>query len=254
MSDLNPTNKSLKAKGNFLFELLAVILAVALFFSLTYPARLWKAEEHNTKECRENMQHIFYAEITYLDDMLQYNDTLEVVVDYILSDTTQQRLRKFTGLDSLLATDIINYFDKIEDQMVDITQDSIFGEGPDSTITKMVDITVSALVDSMQRFAKRTDMDTTNLFILDSLRHWPEFDQKIDSVALYTLNNMFRCPTTNEGYLIEAFNDSTPKVINIYCPIDSSDIDSVDQDFKVSTLGGLRIENHGNIEGGEKSW
>ena len=75
--------KVLKPKGSIILEILAVIFAVALIFSLIYPGKLWKQEEQNQDKCRENMWHIYFAEITYLDANLVYNDTLEKVIDFI---------------------------------------------------------------------------------------------------------------------------------------------------------------------------
>ncbi|MFQ5751594.1 MAG: hypothetical protein ACE5HI_06305 [bacterium] len=42
--------------------------------------------------------------------------------------------------------------------------------------------------------------------------------------------------------------------MNVYCPIDSSDIQEVENNFLKSKIGGLKLENHGRIENGEKSW
>jgi len=246
-------NKSLKPKGSIVYELLAVLLIVALYFTLSYPAKLWKQEQKNTEECRRNMYHIYYAEVTYLNDSLVYADSLSKVVNHILDDTTRKNLRLFTSLDSTLGRDIVDYFEKSDYQMT-INIDSSFGEGPDSIITKKVEIQVPALIDSMSSYAKRWDIDTTEAFILDSLRTVPEFSQKIDSFALATLKHMNTCPTTGEKYEIKALNDTTPKIVNIYCPIDSQDIKEVEEDFKRSFLGGLEIENHGGLEAGKKTW
>lgn len=245
--------KKPKAKGSILLELLAVILAVALIFTVTYPKRLWDKEAENEELCRENMWHIYFAEITYLDTKLVYNDTLEKVVDFILSDTTGRALRRYTSLDSVLGMDIVKSFKDVSDE-VSITADSVFGEGPDSVITKMVDIQVNALVDSMLSFANMEDLDTTEAFVLDSLRAWPPYAEQIDSIALATLNGLFACPTTGTPYIIEANNDTIPKLVNIFCPLDSTDQEEIKSDFKLSILGGLRIQNHGGIENGEKTW
>lgn len=242
-----------KARGNFLLELLAVILAVALIFTLTYPAQLWKQEEQNQQECRENLQHIYYAEVTYLDSTLAYNDTLQKVIDFILSDTTEKLLRRYTSLDSVLGSNIIDMFEA-EDTLVTITVDSVFGEGPDSVLTFTQNIQVNALVDSMLSFANSIDLDTTEAFVIDSLRHWPLFSERIDSIALATLTAIHTCPTVNRDYIISVNNDTVPKMIDIYCPIDSTDQEALKEDFQKSFLGGLKIENHGGLESGEKTW
>ena len=253
MFENSAKKKRVKARGSIVLELIAVILAAALIFSLTYPSRLWKEEEQRTEICRDNLWHIYFAEITYMEDQLVYTDTLDKVVDFIMSDTTGEKLRRFTGLDSILGGEIINMFKQKQD-IVTITMDSVFGEGPDSVVTKNVEITVSALMDSMLAFADDVDMDTTEAFVLDSLRSWEEYSTKIDSMAFMTLDQVYSCPTAERKYLIDVNNDTIPKMITISCPIDSTDIERVENDFKLSFLGGLKIENHGALDNGEKSW
>ncbi|MBN1479832.1 hypothetical protein EH223_18155 [candidate division KSB1 bacterium] len=253
MSENSPKKKNFKAKGSILLEIVAVILAAALVFSLTYPNKLWKEEEQNQEKCRDNLWHIYFAEVTYMEDKFLYNDTLEKVIDFIISDTTGKKLHRFTGLDSILGTQIIKSFKQLDDT-VTVTADSIFGAGPDSVTTIMFDMAISALVDSMLAFANDVDLDTTEAFVLDSLRAWPEYAAKIDTMAFMTLNNIYRCPTVDKDYLITVDNDTTPKMISIYCPLDSTDQEKLKEDFQKSFLGGLRIENHGALENGEKSW
>ncbi|MBN1560063.1 hypothetical protein JW998_07415 [candidate division KSB1 bacterium] len=253
MSENRPSTKQFKAKGSILLELLAVILTVALVFSLTYPNKLWKAEDKNRDQCRENMWHIYFAEVTYLDANLVYNDTLEKVIDFIVSDTTGKKLKRYTSLDSILGGQIIKSFKKLDDKLT-IPVDSVFGAGPDSVITKMVNITVSALVDSLLDYANEVDLDTTEAFVLDSLRAWPAYAAKIDTMAFHTLNNLYACPSVNKTYVIVANNDTIPKLINISCPLDSTDQQALAEDFKRSFLGGLKIENHGALNNGEKTW
>ncbi len=253
MSENTPKKKVLRAKGSIVLELLAVLLAVALIFSLLYPAKLWKAEEESQELCRDNLWHIWYAEITYMEDNLAYNDTLEKVVDFIVSDSTMKKLHRFTNLDTILAGAIIKNFQGLTDT-VSITVDSVFGEGPDSVITNIVGIQVGALVDSMLVFADDADLDTTEAFILDSLRTWEAYAAMIDSMAFKTLDQLYLCPTVGREYIVKANNDTTPKMIDIYCPIDSTDVERLKEDFKLSFLGALKIKNHGALEQGEKSW
>jgi hypothetical protein len=97
-------------------------------------------------------------------------------------------------------------------------------------------------------------MDTTEAFVLDSLRSWEKYATKIDSMAFMTLDQIYNCPTAERKYLIDVNNDTIPKMITISCPLDSTDIEQVENDFKRSFLGGLKIENHGSLDNGEKSW
>ena len=250
--------KELKPKGSIVYEILVVLLVVALYFTISYPAKVWEREKQNTNLCRENMWHLYFAEITYLDDSLRYADTLSHVVNHILDDTTKSNLRMFTRLDTTLGNDVIEYFHKSDYMMTinadSVLPDSLVEEDADSVITVQKEVRVAALIDSMMRYAKKFDLDTTETFILDSLRYMPEYSQKIDSFALVTLKNMSKCPTTGEIYEIRVNNDTIPKIVNIYCPIDSSDVDSIRGNFKLHVLGGLNIENHGGLEAGERTW
>lgn len=253
MSETSKKRSSAKGKGSIVLEILAVLLAVALIFSITYPSKLWKQEDKNEAQCRENLWHIYFAELTYMETNLAYNDTLSKVVDFIFSDTSGKKLRRFTGLDSILGGKIIKEFRQVAD-VVTITMDSVFGQGPDSMITKNVDITIPALLDSMTSFTQAVDLDTAEAFILDSLRTWPKYAARIDSIATIALNNLYLCPTVGREYLVVANNDTTPKLVSIFCPLDSTDQAKLKANFSQSFLGGLRIENHGKIENGAKSW
>ena len=255
MSKAKPSSDQ-HGKGSIVLEILAVLLAAALIFTLTYPAKLWKAEDANILMCRENMQHIYYAELTYLDNFLVYNDTLEKVVRFILDDTSGRALKRFTNLDSVLGQQIIKSF-KGKKDLVTITIDSALTDDPDSLVlvkhTKR--ITVANLVDSMLIYTRAVDLDTSEAYILDSLRVSNEaFAQLIDGMAQSKLNNLFSCPTNGKPYLITVNNDSSIKQITIACPIDSIYALGVNKDFKRGFLGGLRVENHGNIENGKLSW
>ncbi len=55
-------------------------------------------------------------------------------------------------------------------------------------------------------------------------------------------------------YRLVHVDTSAIKYLNIYCPIDSNDIQVLKGNFLKSRIGGLDLENHGHIENGEKSW
>lgn len=83
------------------------------------------------------------------------------------------------------------------------------------------------------------------------------FEDVRDAVPNYrgpSLEELQYCPTVGEPYRIVHVDTSVIKYINIYCPIDSEDIAAVKDDFVKSKIGDLRLENHGKIESGEKSW
>lgn len=69
-----------------------------------------------------------------------------------------------------------------------------------------------------------------------------------------SLDSLYRCPTVNKPYKLVHVDTSVVKYLNVYCPVDSVDIEVVESSFLKSTIGGLKIENHGNIEKGVKSW
>ena len=218
-----------KSRGSIIYKILIVILSVALVATILYPKKLWKTEELNRQKCRENMEHILYAEYTYLNEFATFSDTLDSVINFIKSDTTGRQLRSFVNIDSLLTVKILDY-------------------------VKTLDTTYMAIIDSLEDYGRLHGIDTTEALILDSLRTFPDVARKIDSIALFTLDDMRTCPTTHEDYIIQVVDTSAIKIVNIYCPIDSLDSVRVAQDFKLSKLGGLRISNHGSIENGEKSW
>ncbi len=222
--------KDVKAKGSIIYKLLIVLLGVALLFTIMYPKYLWDQEEKNTEQCRAKMGHILYAELTYLTENNAYNDTLSIVSDFIKSDTTGARLRSYMTSDSMLSIDIYNYFKSNQDSLA------------------------SQIIDSLLAYGKKYDLDTTAALVIDSLKTFSKYVEKIDSIALASLDNLYTCPTTGEEYIIDVNNDSAIKVIKITCPIDSLDIAKIEKDFKLHTIGGLKLKNHGNIDNGDKSW
>jgi hypothetical protein len=222
--------KDLTPKGSIIYKILIVLLGAGLLFTILYPKHIWDTENQNTKECRKNMEHILYAELTYLTDNNAYEDTLAKVIDYIKSDSAQTRLRTFLTSDSVLAQDIYQFFKTGKDSVA------------------------KTIVDSLLAFSRKYDIDTTAALIIDSLKTFPKCAQQIDSIAFSILDNLHLCPTTLKPYLVSVNNDSAIKKISIACPMDSVYIASLKKDFKLSVLGGLKLKNHGSIDDGEKSW
>ncbi len=219
-----------KSKGSIIYKILIVLLGVALIFSILYPKYVWDQEEKKAAKCRENMVHILYAELTYLTENNAYNDTLLKVSDFIKSDTTGARLRSYMTADSILSLEIYNYFKSNKDSLA------------------------SQIIDSLLAYGKQHDLDTTTALVIDSLKTYDQYAEKIDSIALASLALLYTCPTTGKEYIVDVNNDSAIKVIKIKCPIDSLDIAEIKSNFKLNVLGGLKLENHGNIDNGEKSW
>ncbi len=68
------------------------------------------------------------------------------------------------------------------------------------------------------------------------------------------LDSLFNCPTVNKPYTLVHTDTSVIKYLDVFCPIDSTDIEIVESSFMKSTIGGLDLANHGKIEKGEQSW
>jgi len=222
--------KDVSPKGSIIYKLLIVLLGVALIFSILYPKYIWDQEDKNTVQCRTNMEHILYAELTYLTENNAYNDTLSIVSEFIKSDTTGMRLRNYMTSDSALSQEIYQYFKSNNDSLA------------------------SQIIDSLLAFGKLYDLDTTAALVIDSLKTSNEYAEKIDSIALASLDNFYTCPTSGKEYIVFVNNDSAIKQIKLSCPIDSLDIVKIEKDFKLKVLGGLKLKNHGSIDNGENSW
>ncbi|MBN2091908.1 hypothetical protein JW964_19990 [candidate division KSB1 bacterium] len=56
------------------------------------------------------------------------------------------------------------------------------------------------------------------------------------------------------GEMIRSKAGSTVQFSNIYCPLDSTDILRVENDWWKKKIGGLKLENHGEIYKNERNW
>ena len=79
------------------------------------------------------------------------------------------------------------------------------------------------------------------------LNHLPEHNRS-------GLDSLFHCPTVHKEYVLVHTDTSVIKYLDIFCPMDSTDIEIVESSFMKSTIGGLDLINHGKIEKGENSW
>jgi len=215
-------------KGSIIYKIIIVILSLVLIFTILYPKALWQKETVNTKSCRENMEHIMSAQLLYMMYNNNYNDTLRKVVDFVTEDTTNARLVAFLKMDSILTLQIINALR---------TQD-----------------TLGVLIDSMRVFCRETGIDTTEQFIIDSLRTFQKWASFIDSMTTRSLDSLFVCPTVRMPYKLTVIDTSVIKMFVVTCPIDSLDSLKVASDFMFKKLGALSISNHGSIDGGNKNW
>lgn len=77
----------------------------------------------------------------------------------------------------------------------------------------------------------------------------------VPNYAASSLDALGLCPTlVGEQLQLVHIDTSVIKFLNIYCPVDSSDISIIESSFLKSTIGGLKLKNHGKIESGEMSW
>ncbi|MFQ5707248.1 MAG: hypothetical protein ACE5HO_07340 [bacterium] len=84
-----------------------------------------------------------------------------------------------------------------------------------------------------------------------------DFDEVKAQIPQYksgTLDSLYTCPTVHKTYKLVYIDTSAIKYLNIYCPIDSTDIAAAKSNFLKYRIGGLKLANHGHIEKGEKSW
>lgn len=98
------------------------------------------------------------------------------------------------------------------------------------------------------------DLEQPQRWVLGVLEHSPRLLALTDSVAEATLATFAICPTSQQPLQVAVDDTSVIKSVTISCPIDSVFIAHVKKDFWRYHIGGLRIENHGLIEGGERSW
>lgn len=116
-----------------------------------------------------------------------------------------------------------------------------------------MDIVKNSVESGQLQAAQKASADVLNIIntVHDQMQsvkaEVPEYkDSTLDALGL--------CPTVYEPLQLVHVDTSVIKFLNIYCPIDSSDIAMVESSFLKSTIGGLKLQNHGKIESGEKSW
>ncbi|KAA3619802.1 MAG: hypothetical protein DWQ05_03515 [Calditrichaeota bacterium] len=68
------------------------------------------------------------------------------------------------------------------------------------------------------------------------------------------VDSLYYCPTSRKAYKLSVIDTSVIKRVVIESPIDSAYIAEIESDFLKSTIGALKVKNHGNINNGEKSW
>lgn len=121
--------------------------------------------------------------------------------------------------------------------------------------TLNLDIVRNAIESGQQKVAEQAKNDAIKVF--DSvIQKFEDVKAEVFKFKDDRLDEMAYCPVTNKEFrLVHVHSDTTAiKYLNIYSPIDSSDIESVEHDFLRSKIGGLKLQNYGKIENGKKSW
>ncbi len=77
-----------RAKGSIILEVLIALLIVVLVMTVYIPKTIWDTEEEMKVECRARMDNIMNAEIQYKMRTSVYNETLNVVFNYLSQDST----------------------------------------------------------------------------------------------------------------------------------------------------------------------
>lgn len=197
--------------------------------------------------------------ITMLQDFKQTEETIlaniPAATDTILIDslTTMQRNMKYG------ARELGGFVEFVHDKMKNLpnmpTEElrAAFMVVDSKQFTLNMDI-VSNLVES----GKLIEAEEAAHEVIDVINSvTAQFQSIIDEVPEYKstgLDSLVKCPSVHEPYKLVYVDTSAIKRINIYCPIDSSDIEMIESNFLKSKFGGLDLENHGHIVNGEKSW
>lgn len=108
--------------------------------------------------------------------------------------------------------------------------------------------------DSLRLVLQRIQPEISIGSLVDSLYKNDTWAIKVDSAVTANFELMKACPTNLKPYKLTSIDTSAIKVLKIVCPIDSLEIKNAKKDFVKYFFGHLRLENHGNIDGGEKSW
>jgi len=119
--------------------------------------------------------------------------------------------------------------------------------------TLNMDIVKNSVTSGQLQAAEKAGRDVVAL-IDDIVAKIQGVAREVPSYSDSGLDSLRYCPSTNKELRLVHVDTSVIKYLNIYCPIDETDIANVEANFLKSKLGGLKLQNHGKIEGGEKSW
>lgn len=115
---------------------------------------------------------------------------------------------------------------------------------------RMIDIQNAEL----KYFEKYTAYTDSLPKLIETLKSDTSLATTLDTLLVSPLDSLYTCPTTYDTYKVAIIDTSAIKVLKIMCPITEEDIRKLKKNIWFSFFGGGTIENHGYIEGGERSW
>ncbi|KPL08421.1 hypothetical protein AMJ86_00530 [bacterium SM23_57] len=190
---------------------------------------------------------------------------VNAVIDTIKADTTLKDLRRSIEIQSHLAHSILRALSRKDSSMAVKIAEVMPGivepheaaiAAFDSVTNNFADVDIYKYLledDSLTILVRTYTPDLTMVNYLPKIKLRQEYAQKVDSLYSEFLNELYKCPTVDKMYHI-AVEGSVITYANIRCPLDSRDSMAVVKDWYRSTIGGQKIENHGKIVRGEKSW
>jgi len=205
-----------------------------------------------------------YSDTALAVKILEQITAIDADADYKVkkfkADTMLFSLLETSKYDSNLAKVILNRLENTEmsdnikaERETDSTQVAIFREiSAKFSVLDIIDPLEQD--DSLKLVLERLRPEVTIGALIDTLYKNPKWAAEVNKMVHEQLESIKFCPTNNSPYKISVIDTSVIKIFNIYCPIDSAEIENSKKDFVSYHLGHMRLENHGDILGGEKSW
>ncbi len=196
-----------------------------------------------------------------LDKLTKRFPVAKEKIDNFLADTLMFTVLATSHYDSNLATQILKRYEKLP-ELSDSVKAYRGLDSSDVWILGQIAQKFSPLElatplyedDSLKLVMQRTEPEISTGTLIDSLYKNTTLANVVDSAVFATLDEIRRCPSVKQDYEIVVNDTSVIKTIDIYCPLDSAEIEASKSDFLKYHIGHLRLKNHGNIKAGEKSW
>ncbi len=214
---------------------------------------------------KEYIRDYFTADTSFSETMkeflIQADSSADLVIRNLFADTLMFAVIEAIDYDSNLARVVLNRLEATPLGDAVKAKRSIGNE--DVATLKEIDSLFTGIEiyepikddDSLKLVFDRMIPEVSIGSLLDTLYSLNEgWAEKIDSAVFYTLGDIRFCPTVNREYIVTVIDTSVIKYVNIACPLDSTDVEATKAKFVEYHLGHKRIENHGKIETGEKSW